>query len=483
MPPYDSLSECVASLEDAGELVRIPETVSPELEVTAVARRFGVGRGAGPAILFERIAGSPHPLLVNLFGSRDRVCRLLGLEDFDDLAVRIAEVIRPHVPAGWWDALRLVPQTVQFAALPPRVAKSGPSQQVVRMGSDVDLGRLPFPRCWPSDSGRAITGGVVFTSDPERRTRDIDRTPLTILDGRTLAVHWTVHDDGWRNLLRHRERGATMPVAVALGTDPATTFAAGAPLPPDTDPLLLAGLVRGRPVDLVPARTLEFDVPAHAEVVIEGRIDPAAPTVRVESLGRSTGYAGLPEDLPVLEVTAVTQRANPLLGATIPCGPPGEEHWLGRLTERCLVPFARLFVPELTDLHFPTAGGFRHLVFASIRKEHPFQGRKVLAALWALPGLERTKVLVVVDDDVDVRDEPAAWARSLAAIDPQRDAGFWPGPVSFLDHATTVPGVAGRLGIDATRKTPAEGHTRPWPEPLALPSDLEARIAARWGAG
>lgn len=477
---YDHLADFLAELQDDGELVRIAAEVDPELELAEITDRVSKSPEGGPALFFENVKGSSIPVVTNLLGSRRRMVKVLGAATFDEVGCRIAGLIKPDVPEGWLETLRLVPQFTQLTRLPPQVVKTGVCQQVVKLGSDVDLAELPIPRAWPADRAPAITAGQVYTRDPEFGVRNVGLYPLEVLDRNRLAIHWTVHQGGARQFARYRKQGRHMPVAVALGGDPLLAYAAGAPLPPQTDECVFAGFLRNRNVDLVACRSNELEVPAHAEIVIEGYIDASAELVPAGPLGGPTGFYALEGELPVMEVTALTHRSNPILPALVYGRPPAEDYWMQRASERIFLPLVRLLIPELTDYHMPRPAAFRNLLFAGIRKEYPHQARKVMNALWSLDRLMVSKMIVIVDDDVDVRDEEEVWFRVGANVHPGRDVVFSEGPADMLDHAAPVRGLGHKMGLDATRKLPDEGHPRPWPDMLHTSRDIQELVSRRW---
>lgn len=479
--PFDQLSEFLAALQNGGDLVRIKAEVDPVCELTEISEQLGRSHpDGGPVLFFENVRGSRLPVAANLLGSPRRICQALGVESFDAAAQRLAALLAPDVPDGWRDSLRLIPRFTQLAASPPRAVKAGPCQQVVKLGKDVDLGELPIPQFWPGETARTLTAGQVYLRTLETGTRKIERYPLEVRGRDELLLHWTPHHDGRRLFDRWRAAGQQMPLAVVLGGDPLLTYAAGAPLPSHTDGLLLAGLLRGRGVDVVRGRTVELEVPAHAEFVIEGYIDPHEAPAAAGTVAAPTGFLAPHDTLPVMHVTAMTHRANPVLPVIIPAGPPSEEHWLAKLTERLLVPIVRLVVPEVCDLHMPWAAASRNLLFVSIHKDFPRQARKVMNALWSLRPLMTIKTIVVVDADVDVRDEHQVWHAVGANIHPERDVTLTDGPGDMDDHAAPFRCVGSKLGIDATAKTEHEGHPRAWPARLAMPDDLRRQVAARW---
>jgi len=477
---HRNLSDFIGELEDDGELVRISAEVDPNFELAAVTTRACQSLDVAPALLFENVKGCSIPVVTNLLGSRTRICKALGVASLDEASARLESLIAPQAPQGLFETLRLLPQYAQLGALAPKEVSTGSCQQVVKLGSDVNLDTLPIPRCWPHESAPSITAGQVITCHPHAAHRDVDLIPLVVRDPTSLYVHWDSHSDGWKNFEQHRASHLQMPVAVVLGGDPLCTYAASFPAPYGNDETMLAGFIRNQNVDVVRCRSVEIEVPADAEIVIEGYIDVDRPRERTGPLAAATGFYGEVSELPVLQVTGLTHRSNPIFPAMITNSPPAEIEWLNRATERLLAPFVKLFLPEVVALHQPRYGAFRNLVFVSIDKRYPQQARKVMHALWSFSQLAVSKVIVVVDADVDVCDESQVWFHVGAHVHPGRDAVFCEGPTHMSDHAAPVMGVGHKLGLDATRKLPEEGHPRDWPERLSLNADLETLVTQRW---
>jgi len=477
---YDSLSDFVSELEDDGDLVRVSAEVDPVFEIAEITRRRCASGGESPALCFDNVKGCPIPLVTNLLGSQRRMCRALRTASFDEVAARIVGLMEPELPQGWIESLKLVPHVSELTKLPPKSVKSGICQQVVKMGRDVDLAELPILTCWPNEAAPTITMGQVFTEHPKSHLRHVGLSPLEVRGQNRLAVHWNVHQESWRHFTEHRALGRQMPVAVVLGGDPVYTYMATAPLPPHTDACLLGGLLRGENVNLVKCRSIDLEVPADAEIVIEGLIDTAAELEPAGPIAWPTGFYGEREELPTLQVTALTHRSNPFYPAMIPGPPPMDEYWLGKATERVMVPFLKLLLPEIVDLHMPRAGLFRNLLFVSIRKQYPQQARQVMNGLWGLGQLAVAKMVVVVDENVDVHDEEQVWYDVGANTHPGRDVVFCEGPTHMTDHAAPVRGMGHKMGIDATRKSFEEGHPRNWPERLAVNEEIAEMVTRRW---
>jgi len=474
--PSHSLADFVESLEQAGDLARIEVEVDPELELATITCR--VAQARGPALFFERVKGHHSPVVTNLLGTPGRVCRALGAESLDDLAERFVLSTSPAETAGWLERFR--PGSFFAAARQqPKTVRSGVCQQVVKLGRDVDLAEWPALRCWPSEPRRAITSGVVLTVDPETGQRSLAMPPLEIVDRNRLAVGWHRYHAASRHLVGCRTGAKQLPVAVVLGSDPALVVTATTPLPAEADSYLFAGLLRGKPLEVVKCRSHELEVPADAEIVIEGFVDPAEPLTTIGPVGHDGGYFSLAAPARMLHVTAVTQRTNPIFPAVVAGQPPNETSAIGRVIERLWLPLVRQAVPELVDYTFAEAAGPGRVCIASIRKSFPHHARKVAGALWGLDALMHTKWLVIVDADVVVQDAEAVLLAVGANVHPGRDVFFYDGPPHPRDHA--VPSLsAGSAGcIDATAKVPEE-HGGPWPERLAASQQIVELVQTRW---
>lgn len=477
---FEDLAEFLTAVEQAGELLRVSVEVNPALEVAEITSRVCRAPGGGPALLFDNVRGATMPVVTNLLGSERRLSLALGADSLQAAEERIERLLHPELAEGWLGSLKLLPQLSQLTRLPPRTIKTGRSQQVVRMGRDIDLRELPFLQCWPRERAPLVTAAQIVTQDPGTGDRHVGCFPVSVRGQDQLALHWTPHDVAFRHFTGYRDERRQMPVALVLGGDPVLRFLASVPLPREADAWLLAGFLRDENVELVKARTLELQVSACADLVIEGLIDTEAPAEPSDPIALETGFYSLPADAGLLQVTAVTHRSNPVLPATVPGPPPTERTWIERAAEALSRPIVKLFLPEIVDLHTPTVGAGGNFLFVRIRKEYPQQARKVMNALWGLHGFTTTKCLVVVDSDVDVRDEAAVWFHVGANVHPGRDVHFCEGPTSYRDHAAPVAGAGHRMGIDATRKSAAEGHPRDWPESLQMSQTVQELVAGRW---
>jgi 4-hydroxy-3-polyprenylbenzoate decarboxylase len=473
MPTRD-LREWIALLQREGELVRIAAEVDPYLEMTEIVDR--TVRAGGPALLFERPKGSAIPLLINQFGTERRMCLAFGVERLDDVAEKLGDVLEMQPPEGLAAKVRGLRTLKSIADSRPKVVKRGRSQEVVLTGDDVDLGLLPVQTCWPGDAGPFITLPAVITRDPRNGQRNVGMYRLQVLGPRSTAMHWQIHKDGRADYLFTEGR---MEIAVALGLDPISAYSASAPLPKHIDEFMLAGFLRDSPVELVKGVTVDLDVPADAEIVLEGYVERGA-TLAVEGpFGDHTGYYTPAEQFPVFNVTAITMRKDAIYPSIVVGKPPQEDAWLGKATERIFLPAVKLTVPEIVDYDLPVSGAFHNLAIVSIRKAFPGHARKVMHAIWGLGMLSLTKGIVIVDEHVDVHDYEQVTFYVGANVDPKRDIVITEGPLDHLDHASTLQFIGGKIGIDATAKSPAEG-TREWPPEIEMSAEVRELVDRRW---
>lgn len=483
---FDTLAEFVEALDRAGELVRIKEPVSVNLEMCEIADRTMKMPGGGPALLFEHPVlmngqRSKYPVGINLFGSMRRMEMSLETPSLDAVGNRITELLNTKVPDGLLGKLSMLPKLLEVGKFPPRHKSGTPAcQQVVLRGGEVDLDRLPLMKTWPEDGGAYITFPMVITRDPKRGIRNVGMYRIMQTGKTTLAMHWQRHKVGAAHWREMAERGEKMHVCIALGADPPSMYSASAPLPPTVDEFIFAGFLRKKPVMLAKAVTCDLDVPAEADFVLEGYIDPAEALVTEGPFGDHTGFYSLADLYPQVHVTAITMRENPIFPATIVGRPPMEDYYLGHATERIFLPLLKLTVPEIVDYHMPAEGIFHNLVFVSIRKEYPGQAYKVMNALWGQGLMSLAKVLVIVDDWVNVRNPQEAWWVALNNIDPERDARFTMGPMDVLDHSSRAFTYGSKLGLDATRKLPEEGFVREWPAVIEQDPAIKAHVDSKW---
>jgi 4-hydroxy-3-polyprenylbenzoate decarboxylase len=533
----DDLRDWIRVLEKAGELKRVREQVDPILEITEITDRVSkFGRAGssskknayapgGPALLFENIKGHPgHSVLINQFGSERRMQLALGVKSLDEVADRIEGMMQMKSPEGMFDKLKMLPLLAEVGKFFPRTiaAKDAPCKEVI-LRENFNVLDFPILQCWPLDGGRFITLPCVITRDPRSGKRNVGMYRMQVYDGQTTGMHWQrqkVAAEHFRNHLRAAaESNATgdaatarvsamaetaggstrsaagvggvpqvafgnlkdgrLEVAVAIGTDPATTFSAIVPAPPEIEEYIIAGFLRRSPVELVKCETVDLEVPAHAEIILEGYVSLGE--LRSEGpFGDHTGFYTMEDDYPVFHITCITHRKNPIYAATIVGKPPMEDAWMGKAVERIFLPMMRMTIPEIVDINLPVEGVFHNLMIVSIRKSYAGQARKVMNAIWSLGQAMFTKCVVVVDEDCDVQDLGEVTLRVANNIDPERDIQFTMGPVDSLDHASRLPNYGSKMGIDATRKWAAEGFTRPWPPMIEMDGNTRARVDAIW---
>jgi 4-hydroxy-3-polyprenylbenzoate decarboxylase len=469
-PPAD-LRSWIALLEREGELVRVAAEVDPDLEVTEIVER--TVKAGGPALLFENAKNASHPLLINQFGTERRMCLAFDAPSLDAVAQKLADVLEMQPPQGIAEKVRGLKKLKSIADSRPERVRRAPSQEIVL--DEPSLAGLPIQRCWPGDPAPFITLPAVITRDPRTGTRNVGMYRMQVIDDRTTFMHWQIHKDGRADYLATDGR---IPVAVALGLDPVTTYSASAPLPKHVDELMLAGFLRGEPVEVVQAKTVDLEVPANAEIVLEGYIEKDE--VGDEGpFGDHTGYYTPAEPFPIFHLTAVTMRRDAIYPSIVVGVPPQEDAWLGKATERIFLPAVKMSVPEIVDYDLPVAGAFHNCAIVSIRKAFPGHAKKVMHAIWGLGMLSLTKAVVVVDEHVDVHDYEQVFFYVGANVDPKRDVLISEGPLDHLDHAPTLQFQGGKIGIDATAKGPAEG-TRPWPEEIRMTDEVRALVDRRW---
>ncbi len=540
---FDDLRDWIKRLDKAGELVRIREEVDPVLEIAEITDRAskigkaGAGRrsgvkgydAGGPALLFERVKGYPGArVLMNQFGSEKRMRMALEVDSLDEVAARIEELMQQKSPDSLLDKLKLLPRLAEVGRFFPKtvLARHAPCKEVI-LRENFNVLDFPVLQCWPLDGGRYITLPLVITRDPKHRKRNMGMYRMQVYDGQTTGMHWQrqkVAAEHVRDRLRREAaQGATgdplaarvqamaetaggtqlpatpgmrlpqvvrakervvdganrMEVAVAIGTDPATTFSAIVPAPPEVEEFIIAGFLRQAPLELVKCETVDLEVPAHAEIILEGYV--LLDELRSEGpFGDHTGFYTLPDDYPVFHITCITHRKDPIYAATIVGKPPMEDAWMGKAVERIFLPLMRLTIPEIVDINLPADGVFHNLMIVSIRKSYAGQARKVMNGIWALGQAMFTKVIVVVDEDCDVQDLGEVTLRTANNIDPERDIQFTLGPVDSLDHASRLPNYGSKMGIDATRKWAAEGFTRPWPPMIEMDRETKQRVDGIW---
>jgi 4-hydroxy-3-polyprenylbenzoate decarboxylase len=476
--PFNDLREFIRALEKNKELKRISIEVDPHLEIAEFADR-SVKTG-GPALLFEKPKGSKVPVLINAFASMKRMEIALGVDSVDEIAARITEYLEMRMPQGLIGKLKMLPKLAEMGSFFPKIVDGGPCKDVIRK-DNFSLQEFPVLHCWPQDGGPFITLPMVFSRNPDTGKRNCGMYRMQVYDDRTTGMHWQTHKQGaehYRRLLKEGKQ-ARMEVSVAIGSDPATMYSAILPMPPDLDEMMIAGFLRGKPVEMVKCETNDIEVPANAEIVLEGYVE-LGESRREGPFGDHTGFYSLEDDYPVFHVTCVTHRKEPIYATTIVGPPPMEDFYMGKAIERIFLPLMRMQLPEVRDICMPAEGIFHNLILVSIRKSYPLHARKAMSAIWGLGQAMFSKCIVVVDEDVDVQNvSEVAW-KALNNIDPERDIQFVMGPIDSLDHASRLPNFGSKMGIDATRKWKEEGFVRPWPDVIKMTPEVRERVDQLW---
>jgi len=483
---YADLREFVKRLEKEGELKRVKAEVDPVLEITEVVQRAqalpgGDGKPGGRALLFERPKGSRYALLINAFGSVRRMELAFEVESLEEVASRIRGFLDTQTPQGFFDKIKMLPKLAELGSFFPKSVKDGLCKEIVRKGSDVNLLDFPIQKCWPQDGGRFITFPLVFTKNPETGKRNAGMYRMQIYDERTTGMHWQTQKHGAEHFRRARAANpeGRIPVSVAIGADPATALAGMLPIPQDLDEMMFAGFLRKEAVEMVKCETNELEVPANAEIVLEGYVN--LNELRAEGpFGDHTGFYSLEGEYPAFHVECVTQRKDPIYLSTVVGRPPQEDFYMGYAVERIFLPIMKMQYPEIVDVAMPAEGIFHNLMIVSIRKSYPGHARKLMNAIWSLGQAMFTKVLVVVDHDVNVHDYSEVVWKALCAIDPERDVQFMLGPMDTLDHAARLQDFGSKMGVDATRKWASEGFARPWPGEILMDEKTKARVDGLW---
>ncbi|MBI1790273.1 MAG: menaquinone biosynthesis decarboxylase [Acidobacteria bacterium] len=475
---YTDLREFIRALEKGGELRRIPFEVDPILEVTEFADR--AAKSGGPALLFEKPKGYSIPILINGYAGRRKMEIALEVDSVESIAQRIAEYLEMRMPEGLIGKLKMLPKLAEMGSFFPKMVSGGPCKEIIRR-EGFSLFDYPILKCWPRDGGRFITLPMVFSRNPDTGKRNCGCYRMQIYDDRTAGMHWQTHKQGAEHYRRLMKEGHSkrMDVAVAIGADPATMYSAILPLPPDLDEMMIAGFLRSKPVEMVKCETSDLEVPAHSEIVLEGYVELGE--LRTEGpFGDHTGFYSLEDEYPVFHVTCITQRKDPIYATTIVGPPPMEDFYMGKAVERIFLPLMRLQLPEVRDICMPAEGIFHNLILVAIRKSYPGHARKVMHAIWGLGQAMFSKCIVVVDEEVDVQNvREVAW-KALNNIDPQRDIEFVMGPVDSLDHSSRLINYGSKMGVDATRKWPGEGFTRPWPDVIEMTPEVKRRVDGLW---
>ncbi len=474
---YKDLHEFIKHLEEKGQLKRIKAEVDAELEITEITDR--VSKKYGPALLFEKVKGSPYPLLINAMGTYDRMSMALGVKQLDDIGNDIEHFIDMSNYLGLMKKFQSLPKLTRLATVfPIKLPTKGACQEVVEMEPDLDT--LPVLKCWPGDAGRFMTLPLVMTKDPETGIQNTGMYRLQVYDKRSTGMHWHLHKDGREIYDKYKAIGGKMPVSVALGCDPAVTYAATAPLPKMIDEMMFAGFLRKAPVMMVKSITNDIYVPADAEFIIEGYVDVNEPLKLEGPFGDHTGYYSLADYYPVFHVTCITHKKNAIYPATVVGKPPMEDCYMGKATERIFLPLLKMQFPEIVDFNLPLEGVFHNCAIVSIKKRYPGHAKKIMNSIWGLGQMMYTKLIIVVDENIDPHDlSTTAW-KVFNNIDAKRDVVISEGPLDALDHASILPHYGHRMGIDATKKWPSEGHDREWPDDIEMSADIKELVSRRW---
>ena len=478
---YKDLREFIAALEARGQLRRVKAEVEAELEITEITDRVSKMAGSdNVALLFENVRGYDMPVLMNAFGSYERMALALGVEKLDDIAEEIRALMRlPYISFSHkMDLVSLIPMARKAINF-PKYVNHAPCQEVIEKDHP-SLDILPILKCWPEDGGPFVTLPLVFTKNPETDKRNVGMYRLQKYDATTTGMHWHIHKNGAENYRAAKAKGMTrLEAAVAIGTDPAVTYAATAPLPRDIDEMVFAGFLRHKSVELTKCVTVDLEVPATSEIVLEGYVD-IDERRREGPFGDHTGYYSLADDYPVFHVTCVTHRCHPIYAATVVGRPPMEDCYLAKATERIFLPLLQQMIPEIVDINLPLAGVFHNCAMVSIKKSYPQQAKKVMQAIWGMGQMMFTKMIIVVDAHVNVQDEKEVWWRVFNNIDARQDLVLTDGPLDVLDHSSPMPKWGTKIGIDATRTWPEEGHAREWPNEITMTDDIRDRVTRRW---
>ncbi|MCG2721284.1 MAG: menaquinone biosynthesis decarboxylase [Thermodesulfovibrionales bacterium] len=473
---FQDLREFINFLEKKKELVRITAEVDPVLEVTEITDR--ISKKGGPALLFENPKGSKIPIAINLFGSFQRMSWALGVDDFNTANKKFSHFLNLDVDLTLRQKAEALYGLYKLSTSKPKEVRKAPCQEVI-LDRDFSLVDYPVLKTWPDDGGRFITLHLVITKDPESGKQNLGMYRMQVFDDRSTGMHWHTHHDGAVNFRKTIKAGKRMEVAVALGGDPITIFSATAPLPYGIEELFFAGFLRGAPVEVVRARTVDLLVPANAEIILEGYVG-AEETRREGPFGDHTGYYSVAAEYPVFHVTCITQRKDPIYPATIVGRPPMEDCYMGKATERMFLPFIKMQFPEIVDVNLPLEGVFHNCALISIRKAYPMHARKIMNAIWGLGQMMFTKFIFIYDEDVNVQDTSEAAWKAFNNVDPARDILISEGPLDVLDHSSPRPLYGAKMGIDATKKWPEEGYQREWPDEIKMSDEIKKLVEQRW---
>lgn len=474
--PYKDLREFIRFLERKGLLMRITSEVDPVLEIAEINDR--IVKKSGPALFFQKPKDSKFPCVVNLFGSYERMKFALEVNSLDEIGDRMLEFLEPEIPTNLIEKLRALPKLKRLADFLPKCVNSGPCKEVI-FKDNISLNVFPILKTWPADGGKFITLPMVFTKDPETGIRNCGMYRMQVYDEKTTGMHWHMHKDGAKHYRNAEKDGKRLEVAVAIGSDPAVMYSSTAPLPEGVDEMLFAGFLRGSPVELIKCETVNLEVPANSEIVLEGYCEPHER--RVEGpFGDHTGYYSLQDEFPVFHITCITHRKDALYPATIVGKPPMEDCYIAKATERIFLPLIQKQLPEIVDMNLPVEGVFHNIVIVSIDKRYPGHARRVMYALWGVGQMSFTKMIVVVDKEVDVQNPGEVIWKIGNNVDPKRDIVIVEGPLDVLEHSSDIPAYGGKMGIDATKKWKSEGFPRDWPDEIVMTEEIKKLVEKRW---
>jgi len=474
--PYKDLREFIRVLEKKGLLIRITADVDPVLEIAEINDR--VVKLGGSALFFENPRNSKFPCVVNLFGSYERMKLALEVNSLDEIGNRMLEFLEPEIPTNFIEKLKALPKLKRLADFLPKYVNSGPCKEVI-FKDNVSLNVFPVLKTWPADGGKFITLPMVFTKDPGSGIRNCGMYRMQVYDEKTTGMHWHMHKDGAKHYRNAERNGKRLDVAVAIGSDPAVMYSSTAPLPEGVDEMLFAGFLRGSPVELIKCETVDLEVPANSEIVLEGYCEPHER--RAEGpFGDHTGYYSLQDEFPVFHITCITHRKDAIYPATIVGKPPMEDCYIAKATERIFLPIIQKQFPEIVDINLPMEGVFHNIAIVSIDKRYPGHARRVMYALWGMGQMSFTKMIVVVDKEVDVQNPGEVVWKIGNNVDPKRDVVIVEGPLDVLEHASDIPAYGGKMGIDATKKWRSEGFLREWPDEIVMSEEIKKLVEKRW---
>ncbi|GKS61003.1 MAG: menaquinone biosynthesis decarboxylase [Candidatus Nitrosocosmicus sp.] len=476
--PFENLSEYIEKLENIGELRRVSTEVDPELEVAEVMRRMMYSKNS-PALLFENVKGYNIPILGNAFGSIKRLEIALEIKDFSEIGNRIVELTKMKIPSGVLNKIRMLPKLSEISEYGPKIVENGPVQEIFET-ENASFNRFPILRSFVKDAGRFITFGMTVTRHPDTGIRNLGVYRLQIINDKQAIMHWQIHKRGALHFDISKESKNPIPVAIVIGSDPGTIFSSIAPVPEGMDKFLFAGISRRKGVKLVKCRTIDLEVPANAEIVFEGTVEPS--NLELEGpFGDHTGYYTPPDYFPVFTLKGVMCKKKPIYLTTVVGKPILEDAYFGKVIERSFLPLIQMFQPEVVDFSMPPSGWFQGLGIISIRKRYPGQAKKVMMGLWGLGQLSLTKIFIVVDHDVNVHNiEDVIWAVTTKS-DPKRDTMIIENvPTDTLDPASPLLNYGSKMGIDATTKWKEEGFFREIQEEVTVDNETKDLVDRKW---